>query len=244
MESLELTLQEDEHHIIVMAVFFKNDSVEFRPFYSDLHKYLGKYGDLLVATVGYEEEEVPRPHYHAHIILKTKKELPNQLVTCFRSQSDKKYENNTISLKKVKYNEIEKTLKDIVQYPLKEKVLSELCFGLNADTLTQLTIESRAEYDGKKKYLKKQREKQDKERKLWLKKTEYVKENYEGDKEWMQKISIMSRVATLLVMYYKEEEDGKLPYRNKLEQEMLRYCVQNLENSVSIETIIEKYYRM
>jgi hypothetical protein len=162
-------------------------------------------------------------------------------VTCFKNQSEKKYENNTISLKKLRYNEIKKTLKDIIQYPLKEQVLSELCFGLNADTLTQLTIESRAEYVGKKKYLKKQREKQDKERKLWEKKTNYVKERYMDGFDGMKQ-TILQRVATLLITYYVEEEDGKLPYRNKLEQEMLRYCIQN--TSVTIQTIQEKYYRM
>lgn len=240
MEKLD-NFSKDVSYNVVMAVFHKNEIHEFRPFYAELLEYLGKYAKIVVATVGYESEEVPRPHYHAHILVKENKKLPAQLVTSFKHQSEKKWKNNTISMKKVNKDNVKKGLKEILMYPLKEEPLSELCYGLDEDTLKMLHLEAKAEYDGKKKYLKKQREKRNREDELWAKKTKWVKDRFMDGFDVME-TTIMQRVATLLIKYYIEEEDGKLPYRNKLEQEVLRYTVKN--TSVSVETIMKNYYRM
>lgn len=239
MESLEQTFQNDESYHVVMAVFHKNDSVEFGEFYSDVKEYLGKYAQLKVATVGYESEEVPRPHHHAHIIVKQTGRIPHSLVTCFRSWSEKKYEKNTISLKKTENKDIKK-LKDIMQYPLKENPLRELSFGLDEDTFNQLHKDSKAIYDAEKRYKKKQRQKQQRQKDGWEKKVNWVKQNLKKPHNYEQ--TTIQRVATQFIKYYVEEEDANLPFRNKLEQEVLKYAIQ--ETSVTIEEIQEKYYRM
>ncbi len=242
MESLIEKVKNDESYHIVMAVFHKNDSVEFGDFYTDVKKYLGKYSELLIATVGYEDEEVPRPHHHAHILLKQTSRIPHSLVTCFRSQSEKKYEKNTISLKKTNNEDI-KDLKEILQYPLKEKPLSELSFGLDEETFSILSKDAKAIYDAQKRYKKQQRIKQQRKKDGWEKKVNWVK-NKIKESSTLEDLTAdtIPRVATQFIRYYVEEEDANLPYKAKMEQEVLKYCIQ--ETSVSIEHIQEKYYRM
>ncbi len=243
MESLVDKVQNDESYHIVMAVFHKNDSVEFGDFYTDVKEYLGKYSELLIATVGYEDEEVPRPHHHAHILLKQTGRIPHSLVTCFKSQSDKKYEKNTISLKKTDNKDI-KDLKAILQYPLKETPLSELSFGLDEETFQMLSKDAKAIYDAEKRYKKQQRIKAQRKKDGWEKKVNWINNKWKNTETTLEDVKkgIISRVATLFIKYYVEEEDANLPYKSKLEQEVLKYCVQ--ETCVSVEDIQEKYYRM
>ncbi len=243
METLVDKVLEDASYHVVMAVFHENDSIEFIDFYSDVKKYLGKYATLEIATVGYESEEVPRPHHHAHILIKQTGRIPNSLVTCFKSWSDKKYEKNTISLRKTDNKDI-KDLKLILQYPLKEKPLRELSFGLDDETFDSLTKDATAIYDAEKLYKKKQRIKQQRIKDGWNKKKNWVKNKFkeEGTTLDNYKDEIMQRVATLFIKYYVEEEDANLPYKNKMESEVLKYCIQ--ETSVSIVDIQKKYYRM
>ena len=240
MESLTETFQNDESYHVVMAVFHKNDSFEFGVFYSEIKEYLGKYAELKVATVGYESEEVLRPHHHAHIVIKQHKYIPAALVSCFRSWSKTDYEKNTISLKKTDNKDIKK-LKDIVQYPLKEKPLRELSFGLDDETFDQLHKDSKSIYDAEKRYKKKQKEKQQRVKDGWQIKVNWVKNSIKTSPINIDQTTIQ-RVATHFIKYYVEEEDANLPFRNKLEQEVLKYAIQ--ETSVSIEEIQEKYYRM
>lgn len=240
MEALTERFQNDESYHVVMAVFHKNDSVEFGVFYSEIKEYLGKYAELKVATVGYESEEVPRPHHHAHIVVKQTGRIPHSLVTCFRSWSNTKYEKNTISLKKTENKDIKK-LKEIIQYPLKETPLSELSFGLDGETFQQLHKDSKAIYDAEKRYKKKQKVKQQRQKDGWEKKVNWVKNSLKNTPINITQTTIQ-RVATHFIKYYVEEEDANLPFRNKLEQEVLKYAIQ--ETTVTIEEIQEKYYRM
>lgn len=238
MEKIEEQFQSDESFHVVKAVFFKNVQVEFGVFYSELKEYLGKYGKLIVATVGYEEEEVSRPHHHAHILVKQEGRIPHSLVTCFKSQSDTKYIKNTISLKKEQHFCIQ-SLKDILQYPLKENPLSELSFGLDEETFQKLHIDSKAIYDAEKRYKKKQKIKEQRKKDGWEKKVSWVKNNI---KQQTSELTTLQSVATQLIRYYVEEEDANLPHKQKLEQEMIKYAIQ--ETSVTIAEIIEKYYRI
>ncbi len=243
MESLKDKVQNDESYHIVMAVFHKNDSVEFGDFYTDVKQYLAKFGELIIATVGYEDEDVPRPHHHAHILLKQTSRIPHSLVTCFKSQSEKKYEKHTISLKKTDNKDIN-DLKLILQYPLKEKPLSELSFGLDEETFSMLSKDAKAIYDAEKLYKKKLRVKAQRIKDGWEKKVDWVKKKWKNEPTTLEHIKkgMISRVATLFIKYYVEEEDANLPYKNKMEQEVLKYCIQ--ETYVTAEEIQEKYYRM
>lgn len=240
METLEKTVFEDESYHIVMAVFHKNDVATFEDFFPKLKEYLGTFGEIKVITVGYETEGVPRHHHHAHFLLKQERRMPQQLCRAFGIYAHKTtnfYGKNNISVKKTENKDI-KSFKEILQYPLKEKPVRELCYGLTDETLDMLHRDGKAIHQGLLRYKKKQEDKQKRKQDGWERKSNWVKNNMVGN----NLDPVMSRVCSTFIKYYMEEEDCKVPYRSKMEEEVIRWCLENKWASPS--EIQQKYYRM
>lgn len=223
----------ENEYLVAKCVHFENPDTQFNNFVIHVREYLGTNFKVVATTAGHEKELVRRPHSHYHVMMKlTGKLKKGNTVTDFRRYLVKKYQKDPynrkdISISLEKHLEI-KDIKDIMQYPLKEEELSELCIGLNKDLLERFRIGAKAEYDSKKRERRKELIKMEREKSGWNKKVEYINCKRKDTPSELINIQMntLEKIQYYVWKYYQEEHDNCIPDVKTRDREALRYILQ------------------